>query len=517
MRKGYLVAGIMTLALLLPGGQEGACAIDFKARGLWQVGFGVNVNSLAEKEGDTRLNNPISNDKFKARQRVRLWLDAIVSENLSGALNFEIGHQRWGQASTGAALGADGNIIKLRQAYIDWQIPDTGIQTRMGIQNLTLPQAAGESNILADKSVAGIVTSWQVNENFGITGMWLRPYNDNYTGKNAGYLDNLDLFVLSLPIQTGALKMTPWVMLGMQGRNTFKVPNDHGGYNYVFTGYDGGNLVGSLGSVPFGNVNQPHSTSKTYGELFWGALPLTLDLAPWRFEFEFDYGYAAPMGRYSVEEILHGVHYGTQSASTERQGWLVKALAEYKFDWGVPGIFGWYSSGDDGNLKNGSERLPFLYAQTNFTSMLGDATCLYGGIGGNDRSMSFDGTWGLGLRIKDISFIEGVQHLIRATWIQGTNDPSMVKYAAFLSRGVSDPCIAWQGVPDTLDYYLTRNDNLLEFNLHTVVNIYENLKMGVEFGYVVNMLDKDTWKRPDDTTFSKTDMWVADVVFTYSF
>lgn len=110
-----------------------------------------------------------------------------------------------------------------------------------------------------------------------------------------------------------------------------------------------------------------------------------------------------------------------------------------------------------------------------------------------------------------------MEHLIRATWIQGTNDPSMVKYAAFLSRGVSDPCIAWQGVPETLDYYLTTNDKLLEFNLHTVVSIYENLKMGLEFGYVVNMLDKDTWKRAANATFTKTDMWVADITFNYSF
>ena len=102
-------------------------------------------------------------------------------------------------------------------------------------------------------------------------------------------------------------------------------------------------------------------------------------------------------------------------------------------------------------------------------------------------------------------------------YIQGTNSPDMVKYAAYLSRGVYDPSLAWQGVSGTLDYYLTTRDHLLEFNFHNVVDIFENLKMGVEFSYVVNGLDKSLWKQAGNTTFSKSDMWVADVVFNYSF
>ncbi len=78
------------------------------------------------------------------------------------------------------------------------------------------------------------------------------------------------------------------------------------------------------------------------------------------------------MGRYDI--IKRGNPGGdiVRRESTQRQGWLAKALVEYKFEWGVPGIFGWYASGDDGNVKNGSERLPSIAGAGNFTSFIGD-------------------------------------------------------------------------------------------------------------------------------------------------
>lgn len=106
---------------------------------------------------------------------------------------------------------------------------------------------------------------------------------------------------------------------------------------------------------------------------------------------------------------------------------------------------------------------------------------------------------------------------MRAAWVQGTNSPSMVKYAKYLSKGVYDPCLAWQGVPNTNDYYLTTRDSLLELNFHNIYDIYENLRVGLEFGYVVNMIDQDLWKKTANTTFSKKDMWQADLKFAYRF
>ena len=61
---------------------------------------------------------------------MRLQLDAMASESLSGTVYFEIGDTMWGQASSGGALGADKTIVELRNAYIDWTVPNTDLKLR---------------------------------------------------------------------------------------------------------------------------------------------------------------------------------------------------------------------------------------------------------------------------------------------------------------------------------------------------------------------------------------------------
>lgn len=71
-----------------------------------------------------------TDDALSAMQLVRLQLDAVASESLSGTVYFEIGDTMWGQASSGGALGADKTIVELRNAYIDWTVPNTDLKFR---------------------------------------------------------------------------------------------------------------------------------------------------------------------------------------------------------------------------------------------------------------------------------------------------------------------------------------------------------------------------------------------------
>lgn len=196
-------------AALLLGGRAPAAAVDFKVSGEWLVGFGAGTGELYSKyrepsaDRKTRTN---SNDMFEANQRLRLQLDAVASESLSGSVGFEIGDQRWGRAEDGGALGADGtSAIKLKNAYMDWTVPSTELSFRMGIQGLALPNAAGGSAIM-DGDVAGIVANYKFSDAVSLTALWMRPVNDNFSkdyfdrsSDRAGYLDNMDLFALSLP------------------------------------------------------------------------------------------------------------------------------------------------------------------------------------------------------------------------------------------------------------------------------------------------------------------------------
>ena len=499
---------LMLAAAMTLGATSGAQAIDFKASGEWLMGLAAGDASLVQKDGGKRTD---TNDVFGAGQRVRLQLDAVASEALSGTVFFEIGDQLWGNGESGAAMGADGQVVKVKNAYLDWIVPNTDLQIRMGIQAIAMPDAAGGSAVM-DGDVAGIVASYKFNDNVALTATWMRPFNDNYAAdendpkRRVNFLDNIDLFALSLPLSFDGVEVTPWVMYGIQGRNA----------RYNLHGWEqaDGDFAQTLGNTyaGFNWDGRFGSTSKGYGSMFWAGLPIKVTaLDPWNIEFDVNYGYVEKMGRINV---LNGETGRTVRASTGREGWAVKALVEYKMDWGTPGIFGWYASGDDGNIKNGSERLPSLNGNAGFTSFMGTADADWSGRGNlYEKTLTIDGTWGIGVQVADMSFVENLNHTFRVAYWGGTNSPSMVKYmnsaTAFDMDG--DAC-------STEGPYLTTNDGLLEFNLTNVWQVYENLTASLELGYIVNMIDKNTWDRSFfDSSFSRQDAWKASLVLAYTF
>lgn len=145
---------LMLAAGMLLGAASGAKAIDFKASGEWLVGFGLGDGSLIKDVDNKKRHHE---DTFSAGQRVRLQLDAVASESLSGTVFFEIGDQMWGQSESGGALGADStSVVKLKNAYIDWMVPNTDLKLRMGLQAVALPNVAGGSAIMDGDAAAEI-------------------------------------------------------------------------------------------------------------------------------------------------------------------------------------------------------------------------------------------------------------------------------------------------------------------------------------------------------------------------
>ena len=507
-----------------------AHAVEFKAQGEWLVGFGAGNGSLMShyrEPGNGPKLKANNNDIFEAGQRFRLQLDAVASESLSGTLFLEIGDQTWGKADEGGALGADAtDVIKIKNAYLDWQIPDSQLSVRMGLQGIALPNAAGGSAIM-DGDVAGITASYKFNDNYSLTAIWMRPVNDNFDGRYFGeglrehenYLDNMDLFALALPVTLDGVSVTPWVMYGMLGKNALRgleAVNEADPWE-PSDGILGLTIPGLTPGLNFAGANPLNSShsSRDYGSMFWAGLPLSISaFDPWNFELDLNYGYVQSMGRYGV--IKRGDPDSIVNGSTERQGWLAKALVEYKLDWGVPGIFGWYSSGDDGNIKNGSERMPSIAGAGNFTSFIGDGNYAWGTFADNcDWNMSYAGTWGVGLQIRDMSFVEDLSHTFRVAYWGGTNSPAMVKYMESAS--------SWKEGYGGDGPYLTTNDGLLEFNLVNSWQIFENLEANLELGYVVNLMDRDTWQKKSyyggagNGKFEKEDAWKAQLIFAYNF
>lgn len=511
-----LMTLILAAGLFFAGTVPSANAIEFKAQGEWLMGFGAGDTSLINKTrtGNGPKSKYNNDDKFSAMQRVRLQLDAVASENLSGTVLFELLETTWGQAESGGALGGDGQIVGVLNAYIDWAVPNTDLKVRMGLQPIEMPNAAGGSSILNTDALAAVTLNYQFNENVGATLMWGRPYNDNYSFENGtdnqktNYLDNIDLIALSVPITFDGIEVTPWVMYGIIGQNAGRSLDDENEYSGPTDLFS---VNGGLWDGDGNEFERRHANTSA----FWAGLPFKLSLwDPLNIEVDLNYGYVQSAGRGNIERSD-----GTwKRIDSKREGWLAKALIEYKMDWGTPGIFGWYASGDDSNVKNGSERLPAIEAKGNFTSMMGDDnfgwasnSCLY------DSTLNYAGTWGIGLQLKEMSFLEDLTHTFRVAYWGGTNSPEMAKYA-------NDPT-AWNNQGDSAisdGLYLTRNDGLLEFNLINSYQMYENFEINLELGYMVNFFDQDTWKKANGgvdvpSAYEKQDAWKAQLIFAYTF
>ena len=502
------ICTLLLAASMLLGVATGASAIDFKAKGQWIMSFDYGQNGGFTgghgMTGYNQANKQYKNeDEFEARQRVRLQLDAVASESLSGTVFFEIGDQMWGKASQGGALGADGNsVVEVKNAYIDWMVPQTDLKVRMGIQGVALPSFTTGSNVFND-DVAGVVASYQFNENVGLTALWARPFNDNYNGWNKNgntsyaqnYMDNMDVFALLVPLSFDGVKVTPWGMMTAIGPNTFRSGRDDNFGNNINA--PGMKFV-QAGMLPVGGAMHKDGSPvdkrlTSYGTGWWAGLTGEVTMwDPFRFAWDFNYG---------------SVNY--DESRMNRSGWLASLLFEYKLDWGIPGLYGWYGSGDDGNVKNGSERMPSIVPMGNFTSFMGDGN--YGWMW-VDNSLEYAGTWGLGLQVRDMSFLEDLKHTFRVAYWAGTNSTSMVKYM--------DTAYAWNyGWGSNASPYLTTEDSLLEFNLVNSYQMYENFDVNLELGYIANFMDNDTWKKAGsrNSSFQKQDAWKAQLIFAYSF
>ena len=510
MKEGIIMKKLMTLALaaaMMLGAATGANAIDFKAKGQWIMDFNYGMHGkfgeskAAANSGYSRNGN--HEDEFEATQRVRLQLDAVASEALSGTVFFEIGDQVWGDNDNGGALGADGKVVELKRAYIDWMVPQTDLKVRMGIQGIALPSFTTNASQIMDDDVAAISLNYQFNENVGLTAFWARPYNDNagyYKNSDFGgtqydnYMDNMDMFAVLLPLTFDGVKVTPWVMYAAMGPGMFdnfeKAPGNAWGRASA------GMISGFKGT----------DWNDSYGNAFWAGVTGEVTYwDPFRIAWDVNYGSAS---------------YEDQKMN--REGWLASLLLEYKLDWGTPGLYGWYGSGDDSNPKNGSERMPVVSANGNngFSNFAfnGNPYIAREGVLGTNMT----GTWGIGARLKDVSFVEDLKHTLRVNFMGGTNAPKMAKYVSHNSFKDSASVTQYGTSYDPM--YLTTDDYALEIGLTNTYKMYDNFTVMLDASYLALWLDdsRSTWGKNPMANFAKGgdgvyDAWNVNLSFVYSF
>lgn len=377
-------------------------------------------------------------DKMQNATRIRTQIDVIASESLKGVVYFEIGPQNWGK-------GADG---------------------------------------------AGITLSTQFTKNIGATLFWLRAENDNTDsatdyGKQYHYSDAMDFTGITLPLKFDGVKVTPWAMYGFVGRDSFENAGASGDQKKLLQGL-----------LPLGVSNKTltgNSLTDRHGDAWWAGFTTELKvLDPFRFALDATYGRV---------DLGEGLSTKGKKIDVKREGWIVSALAEYKMESVTPGLTAWYSSGDDANVNNGSERLPTINPDVKVTSYGFDGTnfCRAQQVLGT----SVDGTFGIVAHLKDISFFEDLSHTLRVAFYRGTNNTENVR-----QKMITKPSETVSSM-----YYMTTADKAWEVNVDSEYKIYKNLSLFLELGYIRMDLDSNVWKDYE----SKKNNFKGAVCVLYSF
>ncbi|MDL2314047.1 outer membrane homotrimeric porin [Desulfovibrio sp. OttesenSCG-928-C14] len=531
---------ILLLALaLVPcfGGLTAVKAEGLKitVKGQWDFSFGRIVNEGFNDSANRSLpgalrpqyGRPFSDESFLARQRVRTQIDFISSEYLKAVLLFEIGEMDWGvnQVDARDRRGGSGafdfqNVdLGIRRAYLDWVIPNTEVSVRMGLQDLKLPSTPMGSPVF-DTDVAGIVVSAPITGWLSATALWMRPFACRFDANGnpgSGNSQDTDIFGIILPMSFADSKvnLTPWFMYG-------SVIPASGFYDYVYN------------SQPY-QAPTPLPRNPRTSVLWAGAHLEWTPLAPLTFNLEAIYGYLHPVtldGFGPTVIPLWGSHWAEtqhQSSRIGTSGWYIGATLDYQLGFMTPGIFAWWASGDKKNAwydgKHG--RLPVLGNDGGSFGPTSFGSAGYYGISQRKKGGAImgtgTGTWGVGIQLADISFIENLKHTLRLAYYRGTNSSALVKDGGgFFGEPTHTNAYYFQYTADGL--YLTDKDSVLEVNFDHQYKIYENLTATLELGWLQLKTDKGTWIRywpypaARSSKFNETEnSWKAQLSLRYSF
>ncbi len=481
-----LTAIVLALGLVL-GSYAIAQATEITARGSFEFTFGWYDNAdLFDSAQDSKAAGRFyggdggngTEDHFSARQRTRLQVNFIASENVQGVVFFEIGEIEWGSGGGsmvgggvgrggGGAIGTDGVNVETRRAYITFNVPNTELLFQVGLQGISLPSEVAGSPIVGcgGTDMAAAVGIYTVNDMVTVGAFWARPYNmDSGYGGSIAQNDEMDLIGLFVPVAIdGIMTVTPYAMYGIFG--TDAVGNTLGRFPGLYS-----NAVGTNSA---NNANALLNNDYFYG--WWAGLALEYNmLDPLVFSLDVAWG--------SLDDPTDDM--------LDRWGWYLAGEIDYKTPWVTPGILAWWTSGDDDDIYNGSERLPSIAPDFTGTSygFHGSSLLTSDSILGKNAS----GTWGIALLFQDISFVEKLTHEVRVAFFGGTNDPAAMRDYRSMTAAHNP---YWNNPSDIL---LTTADWAWEIDFNTQYQIYENLAAILETGMVDVQRQAYPWRNPEN-------------------
>jgi hypothetical protein len=420
------------------------------AKGDWQMSGNYVKNPTFNKDA--------KEDPFQAWQRLRTAFEFVASENVKAVFRLHV-ENKWGATNhtTGASKGS--NVIGYDLAYLDLFIPNTDVNLKVGKQLVTLPGNLGSH--LFDNFAYSVVASTPINDMVALTLGWSRLSDvlsggDNRVDTTDYSKDEVDIFYAVVPVKLDGMQLTPFFLYGKSGKYNADLTPDYG-------------LNGK-------NANW-----------YWGGLSAKVSMFdPISIFADFNYG--------ARDELVRD--------GAKQAGWIAALGAEYKMDMFTPMIWGLYESGESrssGDPANKGKVMPSLAAGDlygissfgfNGSNFRGVTRARINAIQGNS-AWGASGKWGVGLKLKNIAFIDKVTHELSAAYYEGTNKASEANAALF-----------------------TDKDKAWEVNFNTQYRMYENLAAILELGYMKADLKKDEELRPTEKDDAA---WKAAAGFRFRF
>ena len=414
-------------------------------------------------------------DNFEIWERFRLRSDFIANEGVKFRLGIKV-EDTWGHGTFTAANPE--TAVQVDLAYLQFKYPGTDIEITAGLQDVNLPQSSMfyMSPVWSDKMAALTIKAPLIENTLSVlTGFGrLIDTNRTYDTTTTQVADELDAYFVALPITLEGFKATPWGVVAVAGKNA--------GY---FTAGSADYLLSS-GAVLNGLSNHQNT--------YWWA------------GSTFEVTALDPVKFYA--DVIYGAGANSDRNSSKRQGWFMDLGAEYTgWDILTPQVFGWWSTGEDGSTRNGSERMPIV--RPNWgpgNSFLFDDSQDLAKEG--NMGVSPVGNWGLGASLNNITFIEKLTHRLTFTYVRGTNSPAALRNLNNLIG--TNPYFS-------MGRDLTQNEQVMSVNFDNKYMIYENLAAVMETGWAHGDFQESVWGRRLAEKSRSGDAWKVAFGLTYKF
>jgi len=446
---------------------------------VYATGF-VNRNFTGWSENGSQ-----TEDAFSIWQRLRLRSDFESGEHMAMSLWLQVDNTPWGNG----CLTVDNPAVSVQvyQAFLKFTVPDTAVDVFVGKFTTTLPQSGGFSgSMVLDSEYPSLTLRAPLSESVELVASYGRPlgYGNALENVSADPRGNFDLAYMSLAVNTPEFSFTPWAGLGLFMSDGASTPSLGAGgapdLDYIRR------QMFSLGY--FTGVPGYRGATVPY---FWAGASLK-----------------ALLGQFNLYADAVGGAAGTgEAAKNRRAGFQADAALEYSgLSWATPQVFGWWASGEDADIKNGSERLPTVVRTWNpCVSYLFSTGQIY------DNTTSIDadptGSWGAGFALDKISLVDDLSSRITAVYMRGLSDPAPLRR----SVAVSGP-----GAMVAMGKNLTVNESLLGFTFDHTYTLFPGFDLVVETGWAHPMgLEKSVWgSRFVDAA---SDSWKVAAGFHYQF